>query len=86
MTEYIDTYLKSKDKASLETLQGSVINMIQPVQGRASSQNEDGSWNPAFGDPEYWYTCVRAVFPVPAFDGVELCDEAEGVAVCGVWA
>lgn len=82
----IDTYMKSKDKAALEALQSSVTNMIAPVQGSAESQDEEGNTVPAKGDPEYWYTCVRAVFPVPAFDGVELCDEAEGIAVCGVWA
>ena len=81
----IDTYMKSKDKAALEALQGSVTNMISPVKGSAESLDEDGNTVPAKGDPLYWYTCVRAVFPVPAFDGVEICDEAEGIAVVGVW-
>ena len=86
----IDSYLKSKNKESLEALQASVVNMIPVGQGRAESTItlEDGSTEtiPACGDPDYFYTCVRAVFPVPAFDDIELCDPVEGEAVVGVWA
>lgn len=86
----IDTYLKSKNKDALLELQASVTNMIPIAQGRSESTVtlEDGSAEtvPACGDPEYFYTCVRAAFHVPAYDEVELCDEEEGKAVVGVWA
>lgn len=86
----IDTYLKSKNKAALLDLQASVTNMIPIAQGRSESTVtlEDGSAEtvPACGDPDYFYTCVRAAFPVPAFGEVGLCDPVEGEAVVGVWA
>lgn len=86
----IDTYLKSRNKESLEVLSGSVINMLPIQQGRAeqTALDEDGNTGllPAVGDPEYFYTCVRAVFPVPAFGDVELSTEEEAAPLCGVWA
>ena len=83
---YIDTYLKSTDKAALEAIAATVVNHTEVVQGAAASKDDDGNEIPAKGDPAYWYMLVRAAFPVPAIDGVELCDEQTGSAVCGVWA
>lgn len=86
----IDTYLKSKNRDALEAVCQSVVNSISIQQGRAETSYIDEEGNtvdvPAVGDPEYWYTCVRAAFPIQAFDGVEVCSVEEGSLVVGVWA
>lgn len=86
----IDTYLKSKNKEALAALNGSVINMLPIHQGQAvqvvTGESGEETILPAVGDPEYFYTCVRAVFPIPAFGEVELSNEEEAAPVCGVWA
>lgn len=92
MSELIDNYLKSTDKAELEELRSMVVNMIGPVQGTAAAAetlDEDGNVlepaQEAKGDPNYWYACVRSIFSVPAFGTVVQCDEGEGIAVLGEW-
>ena len=89
---FVDTYLKSKSLEALGALAGMITNVMRPVQGRPATPEvtdaESGvvfPAEPAVGDPEYWYTCVRAPFPVPASSEIEICDPAEGAAVCGVW-
>ena len=83
---YIDTYLKSTDKAALEAIAATVVNHTEVVQGAAASKDDDGNEIPAKGDPAYWYVCVRAAFPVPAIEGVQVIDAAEGTEVVGVWS
>ncbi|HAX90913.1 MAG TPA: hypothetical protein DCY07_01730 [Rhodospirillaceae bacterium] len=87
----IDTYLKSRNKAALEGLRPFLRNVMDVQQGRAAKPegvDEEGNIIPAqeaVGDPDYFYTCVRAVFPVPAFADVEVCAAEEGAAAVGVW-
>lgn len=81
-----DIYFKAKNKASIETLRGYVINVIEPVQGIAGYTDAEGNVVPAVGDPDYWYTCVRVPFDISAHDGLESCDTEEGFAVCGGFA
>ncbi|MFA6280380.1 MAG: hypothetical protein WC612_06275 [Bdellovibrionales bacterium] len=80
MTNFIDTYLKSKSREAMESLSGFVTTMIPVAQGIAATQEM-----PAAGDPDYFYTCVRSVFPIPPFGEVEACGAAEGEAVVGVF-
>ncbi len=92
MTEFVDTYLKSKNREALEALRGFITNMIDVRQGRSAIPSEGVEGDeayvpaaPAVGDPQYFYTCVRALFPVPAFGEVEACDAGEGANVVGVF-
>ena len=71
----IDTYLKSKSEETIADYCSYFINAMVPIKC-----NDKG------GDTECWYTCIRAPFVVSAVDGVEIVNEAEGRAVCGVWA
>jgi hypothetical protein len=88
----IDTYLKAASREELIALRAFLRNVMEPVQGRAATEqtiDEDGNTIPAegaVGDLEYFYTCVRASFPVPAFGGMSAVDEETGRALCGVWA
>lgn len=88
----IDTYLKSKNKASLEVLSEFTPHIIGPVQGTPAQVEQtdgDGITIPAVdakGDFDYYYVCVRSLLPVPVFDDIEECEEEEGKAVVGVWA
>lgn len=88
----VDTYLKSTDEQALLDLLAFITNMMTPTQGRdAVPEGVDESGNvtpaiPAAGDPAYYYTCVRAPFPVPAFGGILPCSAEEGIPVVGVWA
>lgn len=88
----IDTYLKSHNRDDILGLRAFLKNVMNPVQGRAATEettDEEGNIVPAqeaIGDPAYWYTCVRASFPVPIFGTIEACDEETGVALCGRWA
>ncbi|MDD3182482.1 MAG: hypothetical protein PHD48_06755 [Alphaproteobacteria bacterium] len=74
----IDTYLKSKNKEALESLAASVTNVMPICQGNAAQEGTDES--------DTYYTCVRAPFPIPAFDDVEVCSVEEGTPIIGVWA
>lgn len=76
-----DIYFKALDRAIIDNLRGFVINVIEPVKGQAATEE-----TPAVGDPSYWYTCVRVPFDILAFDGLEVCTEEEGLAVCGGFA
>ena len=82
MKNFVDTYLKSKNKQALEDLYAFVTNMVPVAQGQTA---DVALGMPAKGDPEYFYTCVRAPFAVPAFGGVELSSEEEALPVCGAW-
>ena len=82
----IDTYLKSTDASAFDNIRDFAINVIGPVQGRAESLDAKGEIVKAAGDPAYFYCCVRALFPVPAFGSIELCSVEEGSSVVGVWA
>ena len=89
MTNFVDSYLKSKNPEALEGLRTFVANMLPIVQGIAATSylNEEGETVnvPAKGDPAYWYSCVRAPFPLPSFAEVELCTANEALPVCGGW-
>lgn len=82
----IDTYIKSTDKAALETFCEGFQNAIGLNQGRASHTDEDGVEYGAIGDPAYWYTCIRSYAEITLPDGIELCDTQEGIDVCGLWS
>ena len=88
----IDTYLASKDKDVLVAFCGFFVNSMTIAQGRAASPEvhdvESGTVfeaEAAKGDPDYFYTCIRAPFAVPACIGVEVVCAAVGKDVCGVW-
>ncbi|MDX9690355.1 MAG: hypothetical protein EOM37_04825 [Proteobacteria bacterium] len=88
----IDTYLRAVSCDELLGLRAFLRNVMEPVKGREAVDetiDEEGNIVPAqdaAGDPAFYYSCVRASFPVPAFGGLNLVDEETGQAVCGVWA
>lgn len=86
MTTYIDTYLKSKSKEALDALQTYMNLVIEVKQGRSAFIDENGIEHSAAGDSNYWYTCIRSIFSIPAIDQIEACSEDEGKSVVGVWA
>lgn len=88
-----DTYLKSKNLESLQKLKTSALNVMTFTKGReateATEATTDGDMEiptqPAVGDPEYWYTCVRFPVPIGTSGDIEACTKEEGIAVCGEW-
>ena len=86
----INTYIKSKNREALEAVCQSVVNSIAIQKGRPAYDTTDEAGAviniPEAGDPEYWYTCVRAAFIIQPYDEVEACTDEEGSAVVGVWA
>lgn len=88
----ISTYLKSKDKAQLDALRGFVVNMVGPMCGRGpvpetvTAEGVTLPAEPAKGNPEYYYACVLAPFPITPYGDIEACDTQEGIDVCGVWS
>lgn len=75
MTDFVDTYLKSTNADDLVELSHFVSNMIPVSKGSETA-----------GDPNYFYTCVRSIFPIPSFAGVEVCTPEEAIPVVGMWA
>ena len=71
----IDTYLASDDEAALRAFCGFFSQVIGPERGR------DG-----VGDPEKFYACIRAPFPIQSSDGIIVVPAEEGASVVGVWA
>ncbi len=67
-------------------------NVITPIQGRAAVEETtdiDGSTvpaQPACGDPNKWYCCIRSQELITPPEGVEAVDPSEGASVCGVWS
>lgn len=88
----IDVYLVASDGPALQAFCSAFANVIGPLPGRAARAEEileDGTQIeaiPAAGDPAKIYACIRAGQAVAIPAGIEACDEAEGAAVCGVWA
>jgi hypothetical protein len=87
----IDTYLKSKNLAALEELRAFVINMIGPDKWSAATSevvtaDEVIPAQPAKGDPDYCYVCIRAPFPIMPYGEIEACSVEDGKAACGVWS
>ncbi len=90
----ITTYLKSQSRSALDELvvSNTFRNITQPTQGRAAiaaHQDPDGlevPEQPSAGDPAYWYVSILCILPVEPTGSIQACDEAEGTAVCGVWA
>jgi len=89
---FIDTYLCSSTLAVLSAFCADNSNVIGPRSGvaaLAAQTLEDGtivSAQPAVGDPEKFYACLRAGVAIDPPEGVALCEIEEGSPVLGVWA
>lgn len=88
----IDTYIASKDKATLIRFCGFFVNSVPVQKGRAASPEvidaESGSVfvaEEAVGDPDTYYSCIRAPFELSAVDGIEVVSKETGQSVVGVW-
>lgn len=68
------------------------MDVLGPVRGRASVPShvdENGvsvMEQPAIGDPNKFYCCIRSAEVVVPPEGIEAVDPAIGTAIYGVWA
>jgi hypothetical protein len=68
-------------------------NIISPMKGRGAiaAVGVEGEENyvpeqPARGDPEYWYTCIRSEEAVTLPLGLDAAAPEEAIPLIGVWA
>lgn len=64
--------------------------VVAPTRGRAAveeSQDEFGNTipaQPAIGDPDKWYCCIRSTEIITPPEGIEAVPPEVGAAVCGI--
>jgi hypothetical protein len=90
MTE--DLYLASYDRDKLNLFCEGLLNVIGPMPGKASVDQiatDDGlilPSQPAMGNPNRFYVCIRGTLSLQPSEGIDIVDSEEGKAVLGSWA
>lgn len=84
--------LSPPDPAPRFRFQATFANVLDIKQGRAAVAeftDEDGNAipaQPAIGDPNKFYTCIRSPEAITAPEGVEAVEPEIGIVVCGSYA
>lgn len=87
-----DTYLCSDNLESLMSFCAGFLDVIGPAPGRAAiEESVDDSGltvpaQPACGDPDKFYACIRSEVAIELHAGIEAADPSEAIPLVGVWA